>query len=135
MLSPLIHPNRSFTSRVPSSIALLATLLLTVPVLGEAPKNPPPLPAPLRQAKQLIEKGDPETAATVLQQFLATSPRPDHLDDTYLLLGAAFHEAKNFPDALKYLSLLLQQFPESEVRDRGRLLLARTHAAMGNPDL
>jgi ABC-type branched-subunit amino acid transport system substrate-binding protein/predicted negative regulator of RcsB-dependent stress response len=120
-------------------VVLLATLLLTLPDVGgtvnNPPPNAPPLPTALRQAKQLIDKGDPDAAATVLQQFLATSPRTDYLDDTYLLLGAAYYDTKNFTEALKYLNLLHQQFPESEVHERGQLLLARTHAAMGNPDL
>jgi ABC-type branched-subunit amino acid transport system substrate-binding protein/predicted negative regulator of RcsB-dependent stress response len=140
MFSHTINPKQSSASRRMLGVVLLAGLLLTVPGLGTAANNPPPnnpssLPTALRQAKQLLEKGDPEAAATALQQFLAASPRADYLDDAYLLLGAAYYDAKNFPDALKYLNLLHQQFPESEVHERGQLLLARTHAAMGNPDL
>ena len=67
--------------------------------------------------------------------FLATSPKPDLLDDTYLLLGAALYGAKQYGDALKYLRQLQTEFPNSEVADRGKLMQARTHAAMGNLDL
>ncbi|MFN3680736.1 MAG: penicillin-binding protein activator [Nitrospira sp.] len=120
-------------------IILLATLRLTLPEIGGAtsnlPSNTPPLPTPLRQAKQLIDQGDADTAVTILHQFLATPPRADYLDDTYLLLGAAYYDMKNFAEALKHLNLLHQQFPDSEVHERGQLLLARTHAAMNNPDL
>jgi ABC-type branched-subunit amino acid transport system substrate-binding protein len=57
------------------------------------------------------------------------------LDDTYLLLGAALHDTKEYPEALKYLQQLQREFPDSEVSDRGKLMQARVHASMGNVDL
>ncbi len=89
----------------------------------------------LNQAKRLINADKAEEAITILRRFLATSPKPDLLDDTYLLLGAALHGAKQDGEALKYLLLLQTQFPNSEVTDRGKLMQARVHAAMGNLDL
>lgn len=89
----------------------------------------------LTQAKRLIDAGQPEEATTILRRFLATSPKPDLLDDTYLLLGAALHDTKENPEALKYLQQLQHEFPDSEVSDRGKLMLARVHASMGNVDL
>src|SRR5262249_25597248 len=71
----------------------------------------------------------------VLRRFLATNPKPDLLDDTYLLLAAALYGSQQYGEALKYLQQLQSEFPNSEVMDRGKLLLARTHAAMGNIDL
>lgn len=102
-----------------------------------APPGKPVAPDPpvLAQAKQLIDKGDSESAATVLRRFLATSPRPEHLDDAYLLLGAALYGLKEYPEALRYLNQLQTEFPTSELIDRSKLMLARTHAAMGNVDL
>ena len=94
-----------------------------------------PDPPVLGQAKLLIEKGDPESAAAMLRRFLTTAQRPEHLDDAYLLLGAAFHAMKEYPEALRYLNQLQTEFPASELSDRGKLLAARTHAAMGNVDL
>ena len=102
---------------------------------AESAKSVAPNPPILNQAKQLIEKGDPESAATVLRRFLSTNPRPEHLDDAYLLLGAALYGMKEYPEALKYLNQLHTEFPASELIDRGKLMLARTHAAMGNVDL
>src|SRR5688572_3251844 len=99
-----------------------------------APASPANHPA-LKQAKRLIDAGQGEEASTVLRRFLATSPKPELLDDTYLLLGAAMYTAKQYPDALKYLKQLQTEFPESEVTDRGKLMQARVHAAMGNLDL
>jgi ABC-type branched-subunit amino acid transport system substrate-binding protein len=119
-------------------IALFAVLFLVSPRLGAGankPAGPLSNPPVLGQAKQLIEKGDPESAATALRRFLTTSPRPEHLDDAYLLLGAALYHMKNYPEAHKYLSQLQQEFPESEVSEHGKLMLARTHVAMGNTDL
>ncbi|HXT66649.1 MAG TPA: penicillin-binding protein activator, partial [Nitrospiraceae bacterium] len=89
----------------------------------------------LKQAKRLIDADQAEEALTILRRFLATSPKPDLLDDTYLLFGAALHRAKQDADALKYLRQLQTEFPNSEVTDRGKLLQARVHAAMGNLDL
>jgi tetratricopeptide (TPR) repeat protein len=89
----------------------------------------------LSQAKRLLDKGEAESAATVLRRFLATSPRPEHLDDTYLLLGAALYSMKEYSEAIKYLNQLQTEFPASDVNERGKIMLARTHAAMGNIDL
>ncbi len=111
---------------------VLASYLFAPPALAaKAVPNPPVL----AQAKQLIEKGDPESAATMLRRFLSTSPRPEHLDDTYLLLGAALLGMEEYQDALKHLTQLQTEFPTSDLVDRGKLLSARTHAAMGNVDL
>ena len=100
----------------------------------KGPASPANHPA-LKQAKRLIDAGQGEEAITVLRRFLATSPKPELLDDTYLLFGAAMYTAKQYADALKYLKQLQTEFPESEVTDRGKLMQARVHAAMGNLDL
>ncbi len=97
----------------------------------QAPANHPTL----NQAKRLIDAGQAEEAITILRRYLGTNPKPDLLDDTYLLLGAALYRAQQYAEALKYFLQLQAEFPSSEVIDRGRLMLARTHAAMGNPDL
>ncbi|MEK7235265.1 MAG: penicillin-binding protein activator [Nitrospirota bacterium] len=97
----------------------------------QAPANHPAL----NQAKRLIDTERAEEAITLLRRFLATSPKPELLDDTYLLLGAALYGAQQYGEALKYLQQLQAEFPDSEVTDRGKLLQARTHAAMGNLDL
>ncbi len=89
----------------------------------------------LNQAKRLIEAGQAEEAITMLRRFLDANPKPDLLDDTYLLLGAALYRAQQYGEGLKYLQQLQAEFPNSEVADRGKLMLARIHAAMGNPDL
>lgn len=94
-----------------------------------------PNPPVLNRAKQLIEKGDHESAASTLRRFLTTTPKPEHLDDTYLLLGAALYGMKDYGEALQYFNQLHTEFPESELLDRSKLFLARTHAAMGNVDL
>jgi branched-chain amino acid transport system substrate-binding protein len=105
------------------------------PVYAETgPVSPANHPA-LKQAKRLIEAGQAEEAITTLRRFLATSPKPDLLDDTYLLLGAALHRAKQYGEALKCLRQLQTEFPDSELTERGKLMQARVHAAMGNLDL
>lgn len=105
------------------------------PVYAETGKRAPASHPELIQAKRLLDAGQPEEATTILRRFLATSPKPDLLDDTYLLLGAALHDTKEYPEALKYLEQLQHEFPNSEVSDRGKLMLARVHASMGNVDL
>ncbi len=106
-----------------------------LPGTTESPKPLVPIPPVLNQAKQLIEKGAFESAVTVLRRFLTTTPPPEHLDDTYLLLGAALYGIKDYPEALRSLNQLQTEFPESDLLDRGKLLMARAHAAMGNFDL
>lgn len=119
-------------------LALLLGLGLMFPQPGAAankPAPPPSTPPILVQAKQLIEKGDPESAATALRRYLTTPPHPEYLDDTYLLLGAALYRMKDYPESIKYLNQLQSEFPGSDLLERGKLLQARAHAAMGNPDL
>ncbi len=102
---------------------------------AQVEKGPPASHPSLNQAKRLIDAGQAEEAITILRLFLATSPKPDLLDDTYLLLGAALHGAKQDGEALKYLQQLQSEFPTSEIGERGKLLQAKIHAAMGNLDL
>ena len=102
---------------------------------AESSKPVAPIPPALNQAKHLIEKGDFESATTTLRRFLTTTPPPEHLDDTYLLLGAALYGMKDYAEAYRSLSQLQTEFPESDLLDRSKLLMARTHAAMGNLDL
>ena len=119
-------------------LALLLGFWLMLPQPGTAANKsapPPSTPPALVQAKQLIEKNDPESAATALRRYLTTPPHPEYLDDTYLLLGAALYSMKDYPESIKYLNQLQSEFPESDLLERGKLLLARAHAAMGNPDL
>ena len=139
---PNRHHSRTFVVRLRlSGLVLLIALLgsgVASPRPGETAdpsKGIAPIPPILDQAKQLIEKGESESAATMLRRFIGTSPRPEHLDDAYLLLGAALYGMKEYPEALRYLHQLQEEFPTSELADRGRLMLARTHAAMGNVDL
>jgi len=105
------------------------------PVYAETGTPSPANHPTLNQAKRLIDADQAEEAITILRRFLATSPKPDLLDDTYLLLGAALHRTKQDGDALKYLRQLQTEFPDSEVADRGKLMQARAHAAMDNLDL
>ena len=127
----------SVCRRLLTALALTLGCLLGQPQPSSAADLRAPLPDPpvLSQAKKLIDKGDAESAATVLRRFLLTTPRPEHLDDTYLLLGAALFGMKEYPEALKYLNQLQAEFPSSELSERGKIMLARTHAAMGNIDL
>jgi branched-chain amino acid transport system substrate-binding protein len=146
MARPLISlsSHRTYVLSVRWCHALTLTWSILGPVTGfefnspvyaeTGPARPANHPA-LNQAKRLIDAGQPEEAITVLRRFLATSPKPELLDDTYLLLGAALHSAKQYGDALKYLRQLQIEFPDSELTDRGKLMQARVHAAMGNLDL
>jgi len=146
MARPLISlpPHRTYVLSVRWGHALILGWSMLWPLTGIEFNSPvyaetrPASPANhpvLKQAKRLIETGQAEEAITTLRRFLATSPKPDLLDDTYLLLGAALHSAKQYGDALKYLRQLQTEFPDSEVTERGKLMQARVHAAMGNLDL
>jgi branched-chain amino acid transport system substrate-binding protein len=134
------HPH---PRRFAAACAALACLILALPLhagvavaaAADSAKRAPANHPTLNQAKRLIDAGQAEEAITILRRFLATNPKPDLLDDTYLLLGAALYRAQQYGEGLKYLQQLQAEFPGSEVADRGKLMLARTHAAMGNPDL
>ncbi|MGQ0810843.1 MAG: ABC transporter substrate-binding protein [Nitrospiraceae bacterium] len=89
----------------------------------------------LNQAKRLIEAQQTDSAVSMLKRFLATAPAPEHLEKAYLLLAAALNGTKEHGEAIKYLNQLLSEFPASGLTDRAKLLLAKSHAAMGNLDL
>jgi ABC-type branched-subunit amino acid transport system substrate-binding protein/predicted negative regulator of RcsB-dependent stress response len=117
-------------------IALLLTFVPSIaPAGAEGGKAAPANHPALQQAKRQIDQGQAEEAVTALRRFLAANPKPELLDDTYLLLAAALYGSQQYGEALKYLQQLQSEFPNSELMDRAKLLLARTHAAMGNPDL
>ena len=118
-----------------SMLCLVFGFEFNSPVQAETGQSSPASHPSLNQAKRLINAGQAEEAITVLRRFLATSPKPELLDDTYLLLGAALYSTKQYGDALKFLLQLQTEFPSSEVSDRGKLMQARVHAAMGNIDL
>ena len=112
------------------------------PAKGSAPQRTPQAKSPsaqaqatLDQAKRQLESDQPEAAATILRKFLAASPGPEYLDDAYLLMAASMYGMKEYGEAAKYLAQLFGEFPESELVDRGKLLLAKTHAKAGNVDL
>ncbi|MFI5247264.1 MAG: tol-pal system YbgF family protein, partial [Nitrospirales bacterium] len=145
MARPLVslssHPTYVLSIRWCRALTLAWSVLWLVtgfqfnpPVYAETEPTSPANHPTLNQAKRLIDADQAEEAITILRRFLATSPKPDLLDDTYLLLGAALYGAKQYGDALKYLRQLQTEFPNSEVTDRGKLMQARTHAAMGNLD-
>lgn len=109
----------------------MSLYLQTIPSAFAEPATHPTL----SQAKRLIDAGQPEEAVTLLRRFLETKPKAELLDDTYLLLGAALLDSQQYSESLKYLQQLQTELPKSELIERGKLLIARTHAAMGNPDL
>src|SRR5262245_65845278 len=91
------------------SLASIGSLLVPVVEFGinslvhaeTGPASPANHPT-LKQAKRLLDSGQAEEAITTLRRFLGTSPKPDLLDDTYLLLGAALYTAKQYGEALNY---------------------------------
>src|SRR5262245_48574111 len=104
-----------------AACCLLLVLLLILSgtsMAAQASRATAPIPPVLTQAKNLIDRGDHESAATVLRRFLAGSPSPEHLDDAYLLMGAALFGMKEYSESLKVLTQLETEFPSSEVADR-----------------
>jgi ABC-type branched-subunit amino acid transport system substrate-binding protein len=142
-------PLRNARSHSRLTIGILLVAFFGVCVITESgaqvkggPQRPPQAKSPsaqaqaaLDQAKQQLDSDQPEAAATILRKFLASSPSPEHLDDAYLLMGAAMYGMKEYGEAAKYLAQLFGEFPDSELLDRGKLLLAKTHAKAGNVDL
>ena len=124
---------------IPCLVLLIVSLMIAsvCPAAEQAkPMAPVPPPPPnLLQAKQWIDKGHHEPAAASLRRLLSTNPHPEYLDDAYLLLGAALFGLKDYNEALRYLNQLQTEFPTSDLVERGKILMARIHAAMGNADL
>jgi branched-chain amino acid transport system substrate-binding protein len=89
----------------------------------------------LDQAKRLIDSEQPEAAAVMLRRFIESGPPPDLLDDAYLLMAAAMFGMKEHAETVRYVNQLLGEFPSSDLADRAKLLLAKTHARAGNLDL
>lgn len=132
------------------SIALAVALLVGLGTPGQAtaaaktpaPSRSAPAKSPaataqsaLDQAKRLIDAEQPEAAAVMLRRFIESGPAPDLLDDAYLLMAAAMFGMKEQAETIRYVNQLLGEFPNSELVDRAKLLLARTHARAGNLDL
>ena len=146
------HLFRRIVNRKGSRTALAVALLLGLGLfLGSLPAFAAKTPAPPRtpqaknpsaqaqatldQAKRLIDSDQPESAATVLRKFIGSSPNPDQMDDAYLLMAAAMFGMKEYGETTKYITQLLGEFPDSDLIDRAKLLLAKTHAKVGNVDL
>ncbi len=132
------------------SVALAVAFLVGFATLGEAapaPKTPaapranqakPPAntaQSALDQAKRLIDAEQPEAAAVMLRRFIESGPAPDLLDDAYLLMAAAMYGMKEHAETVRYVNQLLGEFPNSDLVDRAKLLLAKSHARAGNLDL
>lgn len=132
------------------SVALAVALSVTLgtPVQADAaskapaPSRPAPAKSPavtaqsaLDQAKRLIDAEQPEAAAVMLRRYIESGPGPDLLDDAYLLMAAAMFGMKEQAETIRYVNQLLGEFPNSELVDRAKLLLAKTHARAGNLDL
>ncbi|MEP7152949.1 MAG: penicillin-binding protein activator [Nitrospira sp.] len=128
------------------TVACLAGLV-TSSDAAPAPKAPPaprssqaksPISAghaTLDQAKRLIDAEQPEAAAVMLRRFIESGPPPELLDDAYLLMAASMFGMKEQAETIRYINQLIGEFPTSELVDRAKLLLARTHARAGNLDL
>ena len=91
--------------------------------------------ASLDKAKRLIDTDQHEAAAVMLRRFIEGGPPPELLDDAYLLMAASMFGMKEQAETIRYINQLLGEFPSSELVDRAKLLLARTHARAGNLDL
>ncbi len=101
------------------------------PAYAQSTATPPPQ---LAEAKRLIESDQPESALRILRGFVADEANARHLDQAYLLLGAALIRTHAPQEAVTYLDQLLSEFPTSPLADRARLMLASAHAELGNLD-
>ena len=88
----------------------------------------------LEHAKNLIETHQEAAAIVTLKRFLASSPKPEDIDDAYLLMAAALVGKKEHEEALTYLNQLLAEFPASNLVGRARLMIGAAQLALGKPD-
>jgi ABC-type branched-subunit amino acid transport system substrate-binding protein/predicted negative regulator of RcsB-dependent stress response len=137
-------------SRRPARLGLLkrgAAVLCVAAALAHAASLPPvyaastggksngaPTRSALEHAKSLIETHQEGAAIVTLKRFLASSPRPEDVDDAYLLMAAALIGKKEHEDAITYLQQLLSEYPASELVGRAKLMLGAAQLALGKSD-
>lgn len=139
-----LHPSSLWFARL--FLAVLLVMLMHVfdeslsiaqPVVPgtEVAKSSGGTPRPtLEHAKNLIETHQEGAAIATLKRFLASSPKPDDIDDAYLLLAAALIGKKEHEEALTYLNQLLAEFPASNLAGRARLMIGAAQLALGKSD-
>ncbi len=142
--SPPTRPATEATSRgillLPLALSVLLGAAFSEPSLAQAQEpqgrvqTSKRLPPRLAEAKRLIDAQRPGAAIPVLKNFIRRSSATRHLDEAYLLLGAALTRTNAQEEAITYLDKLLSEFPKSDVSDRAQLLLAGAHAKLGNVD-
>lgn len=103
------------------------------------PRNTPsgqitPSHPTLVEAKRLIESQQADAAIVRLKKFITTTDRPSYLAEAYLLLSSALMSTEKFEQAATYLERLLNDHPDSGLRDRARLLLASVYSDQGKFD-
>ena len=126
---------------------ILTLLLLLRAVPWDVSPSTQPLRLPMRRnrrmeprdptlehAKNLIETHQEAAAIVTLKRFLASSPKPEDIDDAYLLMAAALVGKKEHEEALTYLNQLLAEFPASNLVGRARLMIGAAQLALGKPD-
>jgi branched-chain amino acid transport system substrate-binding protein len=119
------------------SLSLMCLIFLATAALSASERkssSSPSTRSPLEHAKSLIETRQEAAAVTVLKKFLASSPRPDDVDDAYLLMAVALISKKEPQEGITYLNQLLSEFPESDLAGRARLMLGAAQIELGNLD-
>ena len=87
----------------------------------------------IERAKTLVDAREMDAAVDLLNAFIASSPE-EYLDHAYLLMAAALSGRKEHAEAISYLDQLLNEFPNSNLVGRARIMLGSEYAQMGNLD-
>ncbi|MGH7231853.1 MAG: penicillin-binding protein activator, partial [Nitrospiraceae bacterium] len=117
------------------TLSLICVIFSATTVLSAPERRPPSSPStrsPLEHAKNLIETRQEAAAVTTLKKFLASSPRPDDVDDAYLLMAVALIGMKQPEEGITFLNQLLSEFPTSDLAGRARLMLGAAQIELGD---
>ncbi|MBO7190737.1 MAG: tetratricopeptide repeat protein [Elusimicrobiaceae bacterium] len=102
----------------------------------QAPQQPAALlPSDLfAEAKNHLDKGAYEPAATGFKLYLSKYPEAENADQAYLFMGDAYSALANHKSAAVAYAKLLQQFPKSKLVPAARLKYARNILPLGKTD-
>lgn len=109
------------------------------PVTTASGETGPPRPGAtshpsLEHAKNLITSHQEAAAVVALKNFLASSPRPQEVEEASVLMAIALMGLKEHTEAVTYLTQFLSEFPNSALAGRARLLLGQAYLELGNLD-
>ena len=86
------------------------------------------------QAKDLLDKGAFDSAATGFKLYISKYPESEQVEQAYIFMGDAYEQAGQNKSAAIAYATLLQKFPKSKLTAAARLKYARNIVPLGKTD-